>query len=106
LAGHLRRERLGTSSGLAVYSFADRTYRHLTELGAWPRWLSDSRRLVFHDNAKIHLIDSQSRRVREIHSAAPHDIEVNANLGVSRDDRRIYFCLTKAEADIWLMSVQ
>ena len=68
--------------------------------------MHDSRRLVFHHQGKIHLIDSQSRRVRELYSAAPREIEHNANLGVSSDDRQIYYSSTIAEADIWVLTVK
>jgi hypothetical protein len=61
---------------------------------------------VFHDHAKIYLIDSQSKRLREIHSAAPREIGLDASLGVQADGRQIYFSLTSAEADIWLMTVK
>ncbi len=75
-------------------------YERLTEVGASPRWLSDSRRLLFYDEGKIHLVDSQSRRTREILSAAPNEIQ--QWYALSRDDRLIVFGLVVVESDIWM----
>lgn len=102
VAGDLRRAG-GASSGLAVYSLESRKYQPLTEFGSWPVWLSDSRRLLFNHQDKILLIDTQSGRVREVFSYAPHETE--HGFGVCRDDRWIYFSLAVTEADVWLMSM-
>jgi WD40 repeat protein len=105
LAGDLRRAE-SSSSGLAVYSLAQKEHQQLTELGAYPRWLSDSRRLVFYDESRMHLIDSRSGRVREIYSIAPHTIEHGPSFNISGDDRWIYFSREINEADIWLMDAR
>jgi Tol biopolymer transport system component len=105
LAGDLRRPQ-GVASGIVVYSFADHKYAQLTEFGGRPQWLSDSRRLVFHDESEIFLIDTRSRKVRKIYSAPSRNIEQNNHLGVSRDDRWIYFSRATNEADVWLMTMQ
>ena len=103
LAGDLRRAQ-GASAGIVVYSFSDKEYRQIAGFGAWPRWLHDSRRLVFQHQDRIYLIDRRSGRVQELYSAAPREIEHNASLSVSRGDREIYFSSTIAEADIWLLT--
>jgi Tol biopolymer transport system component len=100
LAGDLRRAQ-GNCSGLVVYSFANRKYEQLTEFGSRPSWLSDNRRLVL-----LYLLDTQSRRVRKIYSAAPRLIEQHNRLGVSRDDHWIYFSAATNEADVWLMTLK
>jgi Tol biopolymer transport system component len=105
LAGDLRRPQ-GVAFGLVVYSFADHKYEQLTDFGGRPQWLSDSRRLVFHDESKIYLFDTRSRKVREIYSSASRNIEQNNHLGISPDDRWIYFSLATNEADIWLMTTK
>jgi len=63
--------------------------------------LSDSRRLLFQQQSKLYLIDSQSKKVHEVLSVAPHEFGVGVTL--PRDDRMIYYCLLTTEADIWLM---
>lgn len=64
-------------------------------------WLSDSRRLLFQDQSKLYLIDSQSKKSHEVLSVAPH--EFGNGVTLPRDDRIIYFSLLTTEADIWLM---
>jgi hypothetical protein len=103
LAGDLRR-RQGASSGLVIYSLSEKQYKQIADFGAWPTWLHDSRRLVFHDQSNIYLIDTLSRRIQKIYSAAPREIEHNTSLGVSSDDRQIFFSSTVAEADIWQLT--
>jgi hypothetical protein len=103
LAGDLQGP-TGAYSGVGVYSLESRKYRRLTGFGAFARWLSDSRRLLFLDEQKVYLIDSQSGKVREILSVAPH--ELGSIFTLARNDRTIAFILEVTEADIWLMSVQ
>ena len=74
----------------------------MTEFGAAARWLSDSRRLMFHDEQKIYLLDSRSGKIREILSVAPH--ELGSIFTLARNDRMIAFVLEVTEADVWLMS--
>ena len=88
---------------LVTYSFASGTFEKLTDFGFRANWLSDSRRLVFCDDKKIYLLDSQSRRFREIFSVAPNRLQ---SLGLSRDNNFLYYSLTTTEADVWLMSMQ
>ncbi len=69
-----------------------------------PVWLSDSRRLLFQNQGKLYLIDSQSKKVRELLSVAPNEFGVGVT--ISRDDRQVYFSLVTTEADIWLMNLE
>lgn len=90
--------------GILVYSLESQQYEKLTDFGTFPVWLSDSRRLLFQSQGKFYLIDSQSKKVREVFSLAPNSLGTGVTL--SRDDRLIYFCLLTTEADIWLMSLE
>jgi Tol biopolymer transport system component len=107
LAG--QRRSAGASQGISVYSFDSRRYEHFTEFGWLPRWLSDGRRLVFcttfgaTSRSAMYLLDTRSRKVREVLSLTPNEI---AGVAPSRDDRRIYFGLNLIEADVWLMSLE
>jgi Tol biopolymer transport system component len=94
----------GRHPGIFVYSFESQQYEKLTDFGIFPVWLSDSRRLLFTRERKLHLIDSQSKKVREVLSVAPN--EFRNGVTISRDDRQIYFSLFTTEADIWLMSLE
>jgi Tol biopolymer transport system component len=89
--------------GIVVYSLASQQFERITDFGADPVWLSDSRRLIFHNGSAFYVVDSQSKKVREIFSVAPHEPRECA---VSRDDRFIYFSASTGEADIWLMTLE
>ena len=93
----------GKRSGIVVYSLESQQYEQLTDFGAAPVWLSDNRRLLFTRGSKTKfcLVDSQSKKVHEILSVAPHG---SSAVTLSRDDRQIYFTLRTIEQDIWLMS--
>ena len=98
------RLRGGPSSGILVYSLEAQHYEILTDFGRSPVWLSDSRRLLFHHQGKLYLIDSRSKKVRELLSVGPN--EFGFGVTISRDDRQIYFSLRTTEADIWLMTLE
>jgi Tol biopolymer transport system component len=89
---------------ILVYSLETQHYEKLTDFGRNPVWLSDSRRLLFQHQDKLYLIDSQSKKIRELLSAAPN--ELGNGVTISRDDRQIYFSLVTTEADIWLMNLE
>jgi len=90
--------------GILVYSLETQQYEKLTDFGTLPVWLSDSRRLLFQSQGKLYLIDSQSKKVREVLSVAPNSFGNGVTL--PRDDRQIYFSLVTTEADIWLMNLE
>jgi Tol biopolymer transport system component/DNA-binding winged helix-turn-helix (wHTH) protein len=94
----------GTYSGVGIYWLESKKYRRLTRFGAFARWLSDSRRVMFIDEQKLYVADSESGRIREIFSVAPHGLaQVFALAG---DDRLIVYSLQITDADIWLMSLE
>jgi Tol biopolymer transport system component len=90
--------------GTVIYSFASQQYEKLTDFGYFPVWLSDSRRLLFQDQRKLYLIDSESKRFHELLSVAPN--EFGNGVTFPRDDRMIYLSLLTTEADIWLMTLE
>lgn len=103
LGGALLREDR-SARGVAVYSLESHKYEQLAPVGDWPRWLPDSRRLVFHYQDKVYLIDSQSKKMHEVLSVAPH--AVSWYFGFSRDGRLLVFALEATEADVWLMNLE
>jgi Tol biopolymer transport system component len=52
-------------SGVVVYLFDSRRFQQVTARGAWPVWLSDSRRLLFVQEGKIYLADTRRARSAE-----------------------------------------
>jgi Tol biopolymer transport system component len=101
LAGNLLKGE--ASDGIGIYSLESGKVERLAPSGGSPRWLGDSRRLLFQDQGKYYLIDSQSRKTREILSVAPHGI---SGATLSRDDRLMYFSVVVREADIWLATLE
>jgi Tol biopolymer transport system component/serine/threonine protein kinase len=94
----------GAPISILVYSLETQHYEELTYFGRGPVWLSDSRRLLFLHQGKLRLIDSPSKKVRELLSVAPN--EFGNGVTLSRDDRHLYFSLVTTEADIWLMNFE
>ncbi|HEX4950322.1 MAG TPA: protein kinase [Blastocatellia bacterium] len=95
----------GGPEGISVFSLESRQLEKLTNFGLRPVWSSDSRRMLFQDlQARLYLLDSQSKKFREVLSGRPHDL--GNGVALSRDDRLIYFSLVTTEADIWLMSLE
>jgi Tol biopolymer transport system component len=94
----------GAPSSILVYSLETQHYEKLTDFGRDPVWLNDSRRLLFHHQGKLYLIDSQSKKVRELLSVSPN--EFGFGVTISRDHRQLYFSLITTEADIWLMNFE
>ncbi len=102
LAGILRGPQSLTAD-LISYSLGPATFEKLNDFGTRPNWLNDSRRLIFARDDKIYLLDSQTKKTRLIFSVAPNGLQA---LGISRDNRTIYYSLTTTEADVWLMTFQ
>jgi eukaryotic-like serine/threonine-protein kinase len=92
-----------TLMGVVLYALETHQYQRLTDFGARPVWLSDNRRLLFDDGAKLYLVDSQSKRVREVLSIDPDRVE---RFSLSRDDRHLVISRTSRESDIWLLTLQ
>jgi len=95
----------GRSSGIVIHDLASRTFTRVTDYGGDPVWLSDSRRVLFVEGSKILLVDTVTKRVKEILSVAPDDIAARG-FSVSRDDRTIYFSVAATAADIWLITFE
>jgi hypothetical protein len=92
---------LSGAAGVGVYSLESHEFKRLTQKGRSPRYLSDSRRLLFVHSDRLYLVDSQSNRVHEVFRA-PQE----ALWGLpSRDDGSIYLAMRATEADIWQMSM-
>jgi tricorn protease len=93
---------LSGAAGIGVYSLESHEFKRLTQMGRSPRYLSDSRRLLFVHSDKLYLVDSQSNRVHEVLSMAPQEAVWALP---SRDDRSIYLARRAREADVWQMSL-
>jgi serine/threonine protein kinase len=101
----------GLQGGLLTYSFETQQYTELTPTGCCPRWLNDGRRLLFLDRAErklgdfgsVRLLDSEFKQARDVFSPAAGLIW--GFLGVSPDNRVVYFTLGTVESDVWLLTL-
>jgi TolB protein len=93
----------GTPSGIWIYSLDTGQYARLTDHGSHPVWLNDGRRLLFVQQGKLYLLDSESRKAQELLSAPPRSVGRST---LAPDNRTIYMQLYSTEADIWLATLQ
>lgn len=84
-------------AGLAIFNFDTGGWREIGP-GQKPRWLSDSRRLLYVHQGQLMIIDAQSRRSRPL-LALPHARIDAAAPGPG--DSVIYFILARDEGDLW-----
>ena len=87
---------------MAAYSFETRQFEKLTDFGRGGIWLKDGRRVLFHSDGKILLVDSQTRRHQRIYDQLPYVI---TKFTLSPDERWLYYTLEDTEADICLLSL-
>ena len=92
----------GPARGIILYSLASRHYEQLTLISTRPTWLNDNRRLLFTHQGKLHLLDSQSKKIREVLSLPGNSV---GSFSISPDSRRLYFSLSRVEADVWLLTL-
>jgi len=99
----------GPQSAVGYYSFAGRRYEKVAKVEGYPMglsdpmWLSDSRRFIFSAGSKAYIADILTKRMLEIFDAGQDEIR---GIGISNDDRLIYFSLYESESDIWLLDLR
>ena len=90
-------------AGLVAYSFATDRWERLTTSGEYPRWLSDSRRVVYSDGGRIMLLDTDTRKTRELLSMPGYALERPVP---GPGDRTLYFIRTRVEGDVWMSEIR
>jgi len=103
LAGH-QIDANGREAEIILYSFETREFEKPADFGVRPIWLKDNRRLLFHSDDRIYLLDSKSKKVGEVLSVAPNSL--GDGITISPDNRVLYFSLQQEEADIWLATLR
>jgi serine/threonine protein kinase len=91
-----------SGGGIGFYSFATRQYVRITDFNAIPRWLPDSKRLIFPRDGKAMIIDIETKRIREV---LPEIRDQIRNVAVSRDGKLLYYTDQTSESDIWLLDL-
>ena len=70
----------------------------------YPRWLTDSRVLVYADRGTIYVVDRVSKEIQEVLSSGPDSMSFLP--APSPDDRTLYYVSRPPpEADVWLISL-
>jgi len=93
----------GSPAGIWVHLLDSGQYARLTDGGSDPVWLSDGRRLLFVQQDKLYLLDSQTKKAQKLLSASPHSI---TRATLAPENRVIYMTFSSTEADIWLATLQ
>ncbi len=98
-----------SKDGLFLYSFETNRYEKLTDFGSNLEWLADNRHIVFTHPGRgktaeqqVWLVDTQTKVVKPLLS---HPTQIISTLGLTRDNRRLFFTATDHQADIFLLSL-
>lgn len=86
-------------AGIYLYSLHSRQFEKVTDFGNRPIWLSDNRRLIYFYHEKLYVLDTRSRKTKELLSTAPDQIQ---GLGLSRNNNLICFSVEISESDVWV----
>jgi len=102
LVGGWRENPRSEKGGVTAYSFETRQFKNLTDFGRGGLWLKDGRRVLFHFDGKILLVDSQTQLWQHVYDQLPYVI---TQFTLSPDERWLYYTLEDTEADICLLSL-
>lgn len=103
----------GTSkAGVVIYSMQSNTFEKITDFGnlvisgsvwwCFPKWLNDSRRVLFQATDGLWIVDRQTKKSTRI--LTPPAGTNDAIPELSSDNRTIYFTEDSLQSDIWLRS--
>ena len=89
--------------GIFRFSLRQRTFERLNDVGDWPVWFPDSRRILFVSRGReFHVLDTRSNTTTLIYST------LRDTLGpprLTRDGRRAFFSRRVTESDIWMVNL-
>lgn len=92
----------GVDFGIGTFTFETNSYDKITDFGAQPAWLPDSRRAVFTRDGKAFIADVVSKKVEQLNLP----VDYVRNVGVSADGHLLYFTAFSSESDIWLLDLK
>ena len=89
--------------GIFRFSPSRRTFERLTDIGDWPVWFPDNRRILFVSRGReFHVLDTRTNTTTLIYST------LRDTLGpprLTRDGRRAFFSRRVTESDIWMVNL-
>jgi eukaryotic-like serine/threonine-protein kinase len=91
--------------GIFVYTFATKKFDLIVDgVAGAPRWLNDSRRLLYSDETlnKIFVVDTQTQRRLEVLSVAPR---ILGPTRLTRNNTTLYFHAADTASDIWQLNL-
>ena len=88
-------------AGIGIHELGTDRLDWITDFGEWPIWLQDNRRLLFSHLGKLFLVDSATRAYHEVLSVPQSTL---GSVGLSADERTLYYTRATSEADIWLLT--
>lgn len=91
-------------SGVLIYSLVNNKYEQMTDFGETAMWLSDSRRVMFFHRDKVYLLDTATKKTKEIFTADPG--EVLQSLTISNDDRNVFLTMQSSESNILIGTIE
>jgi len=89
--------------GIFIYTFETNKFERLTDFGSRPIWLHDNRRLLFRNDGKLFLVNSETKKVQEIKLDSPKPV---IEYGLTGDSHTLYYTLLSTEADIWVINLE
>jgi eukaryotic-like serine/threonine-protein kinase len=90
--------------GVAVYDMRTSKYERVSDIGEWPAWLPDSRRVLFVEGGRdFYVLDTRTHQARKIWSVTR---DVVGPPRLTRDGRAMYFSRRVSESDVWLMTMR
>ncbi len=95
--------RIPQETGVYVFSLESGQYERLTTGGWHPRWVDESRTLVYADRGTIYTVDRLTKDLREVLSPDGGDLLLPAP---STDKRSLYYVIEPpTESDIWMIEL-
>jgi len=95
----------GRAAGIFVESLESGARRRLTDSGESPRWLGDSRRLLYLRDGGLWLLDTATGASSNVISR-PKPSRTLLDFGLAADDRWLVFVELTRESDIWLSRLE
>jgi Tol biopolymer transport system component len=97
--------RLNEHPGIVIHTIETGDFERVTEFGSNPLWLKDDRRLLFSHQDKLYVVDSETKKVRELSLPLSPASRLDG-YGISSDNRLLYYGLATIEADVWLLDIE
>jgi serine/threonine protein kinase len=94
--------KLTSASAVQTFTFETKRYDQLTTFGNNPIWLHDDRRIIFHSDGRLYIVDSLTKKIQDLLNPSPREAR---SPSLAPDDRTLYYTLVRTEADIWLLNL-